>query len=924
MMSLSRQVMRRSLLVLLNGILIGALTLASSNAALAQDGGEDAFIADLFQRMSSDVRIGQLFVVAFEGTDASDASDIADLILNDHVGGVILSADHGNIVDNGDLTPIQVARLTSSLQLLAAQSSSLPAQPGATAVPFIPVFVALEQDGGGPAYSAITSGLTPQPSPMALGGTWNVADAQDVGRVVGQELSALGINFLLGPSLDVLTQPDPDGGDAGVRAFGGDPYWVGAMAGAFVRGLRDGAGGRIAVALKHFPGEGGLQHELETIDRSLDQLQRVDLAPYFALMRVPENSLRPLADAALTSHARFRGFRNLRERTDPVSVDASALETLLQLPEIAAWRNSGGLMVSGSLGDDALRRFYDPTLSTFPATQIAFDAFLSGNDLLVLNDFSLTESAVAERETIRAVIRAFQQRYREDLDFQDRVDSAVKRILRLKYRLYPGFQPADVIVQPVNVEARLRQGLPVIERVAQDTLARVYPSPAQVEVSPLPTPTSEDTFLIFTDDRFVFDCRLCPERTTLFTTAISQTLTRIASVPPEQITSLGFADLKSFLGGAPLAPNLNDAFAQADWIILAQQNLQSDVQQSDAVRLLLRDRPDLLANKRVTLFAFGPPHELSADDLRLITAGYYAAYSIGQPFVDSAVSAMYGLLQPVGAPPVGIEAVGYDLTIQIEPEPDQLIVLSVVANAPGPGTSTPEAVSLRVGDDVRIRTGTILDRNGNPVPDRTPVKFTLVYRDAGDETERVDGWTVGGVAEVVNAIKNNGRLEISAVSEPAFNSVPLRLTIADEGPTIVETVAPRPSPTPTRMPTATPTLTLTPTPTPTSVGLMVSLLGAEPRRANLIDFALSLLGVTLVGAWGYRVESRRRVEDAVDRAVRLVLWGSLCGLAVYTGYAIGLPGADALRAAFGGWTALIVTLVGAAAPWIVERVLRRP
>src|SRR3989304_6122173 len=91
--------------------------------------------------------------------------------------------------------PPQVAPLTASLQSLAARSST-PVQPGTQATPFIPLFVAMEQDGGGPAYSQITSGLTPQPSPMAIGATWNPDIAKEMGRIVGSELSAIGVNFL--------------------------------------------------------------------------------------------------------------------------------------------------------------------------------------------------------------------------------------------------------------------------------------------------------------------------------------------------------------------------------------------------------------------------------------------------------------------------------------------------------------------------------------------------------------------------------------------------------------------------------------------------------------------------------------------------------------------------------------------------------
>jgi hypothetical protein len=463
--------------------------------------------------------------------------------------------------------------------------------------------------------------------------------------------------------------------------------------------------------------------------------------------------------------------------------------------------------------------------------------------------------------------------------------------------------------------------VPVVEQIAQDALTRVYPSPAQIEAAP-PIPAPEDTFLVFTDDRLVVDCSGCPPRTTLFTNIISQTLTRVAGVPPEQIASLGFADLKAFVAGAPAAQNLGDAFAQADWIILAQQNLNLDaVSQSDAARLLLRNRPDLVAGKRVALLGFGPPYESSQDDLRPLTV-YYAAYDVAPPFVEAAVRALFGQIEPAGASPVSIEAIGYDLTTQTEPDPDQVLALSIGEASPGPGTPTPQPPSLRAGDEARIRTGLIRDRNGNPVPDGTPVRFTLVYRDAGNATEKMDVSTVNGVAEIATKIRDNGRLEITAASEPALKSVVLQMTIAEGALTVFETIEP-PTRTPTRLPTGTPTRTPTPTATATPVRYVDSLLGAEPRRANLIDFVLSLMSIGLVQAWGYRQTVRRKQEDAVDRAVRLALWGALCGLAAYTFYALGLPGADAIRAAFGSWAALIVTLAGAAAPWIVDRARQR-
>jgi hypothetical protein len=91
--------------------------------------------------------------------------------------------------------------------------------------------------------------VSSQPSAMAIGATW---DAVWRGRPanVKCELEALGINPVLGPSLDVLQDPRQIGqGDLG--AVGGDPYWAGVMGGPH-RGLHSaraaaGGGGRLGL-----------------------------------------------------------------------------------------------------------------------------------------------------------------------------------------------------------------------------------------------------------------------------------------------------------------------------------------------------------------------------------------------------------------------------------------------------------------------------------------------------------------------------------------------------------------------------------------------------------------------------------------------------------------------------------------------------
>jgi beta-N-acetylhexosaminidase len=332
-------------------LLILSCLLNAAAPVLAQDGGEEAFIAGLLPRLSPEAKVGQLFIVGFQGTEVSPGSEIAALIRDDQVGGVILSTGNGNISNEPD-TIVQVAGLTARLQNFARTTRT------ANAAPFLPLFMALRQDGDGPPQSEIIADLTPAPSYLALGATWNPANAETIGQIVGQELSAIGVNLLLGPSLDVRTQPSTAALDPGANVFGGDPHWTGVMGEAYARGLQTGSAGRLAVTAKHFPGQGSLNDASYTIDRSLNDLREIDLLPFERLMLNPSEGGRPLADAVLTTNARYRGFDgNIRERTAPLSLDSTALKTLLEQPEVTAWRDRGGLLISDAPGAVMVRDY---------------------------------------------------------------------------------------------------------------------------------------------------------------------------------------------------------------------------------------------------------------------------------------------------------------------------------------------------------------------------------------------------------------------------------------------------------------------------------------------------------------------------------------------------------------------------------------
>jgi beta-N-acetylhexosaminidase len=168
-------------------------------------------------------------------------------------------------------SPDQVRALTAAFQAAAR------ARAGAGADP--PVLVAADQEGG--QLTGLGDGTTPFAGAMALGAAGDPDLAESVGRAIGMECAALGVNVAYAPVCDLATNPRNPA--VGIRSFGDDPAQVGTLVAAFVRGLQS-AG--VAAALKHFPGIGDVaedsHHGLPALGADAAALAARELVPFRA------------------------------------------------------------------------------------------------------------------------------------------------------------------------------------------------------------------------------------------------------------------------------------------------------------------------------------------------------------------------------------------------------------------------------------------------------------------------------------------------------------------------------------------------------------------------------------------------------------------------------------------------------------------
>ena len=870
----------------------------------------------LLKSLSAEERVGQLFLITYKGTDIRENSQIYDLLITHHVGGVVLTADNNNFTAENTLNDVH--GMISTLQTSRWVQDTGGAEPDDTgnAGNYIPLFFGISQEGDLAPNDQILEGVTSLPNLMAIGATWKPSLAQSVGSIMGRELQALGFNLYLGPSLDVLNIIRAERSeDLGTRTFGADPFWVGRMGSAYIKGLHQGSGGHLAVIAKHFPGAGGsdrpTEEEVATVRKSLDALKQIELAPFFA---VTGNSadFESTADGLLVTHIRYQGFQgNIRATTRPVSLDGTSLDQLLSLPEISTWRENQGITVSDDLGSNAIRRFYDPTGVTFDARLIARNAFLAGNDLLYLNNF-IAPGDPDSYTTILNTLNHFIQKYREDPAFAERVDESVLRILTLKYRLYSNFNLNQVLTS-VERLSQIGTSESINFEVARQAVSLISPSAAELKLELPRPPGLRDRIVFLTDTIDQKQCSTCPVESILSETSFQQAVLRLygpsagGQVSSSLLSSYSFNALNLMLDDPLDQPELETDLQIATWIIVSIHQISENDPTSQAIKRLLEERPELLTNKKTIVFSFNAPYYFDTTDISKFTA-YYGLYSKIPAFLDVATRVLFQELSADGALPVSVPGIAYDLITATSPDPNQVIPLYLdVPTTPSEGTSTPmptPPTTFKIGDIIPLRTGVILDQNHHIVPDGTVVRFLFKLGGETGPIQQIEQVTAEGVASTTYRIQALGPIEISVVSEPALTSQVLQLNILEgEGgvpvfitPTSLPTLTPTPSPTPT----LTPVVTETPPP-------------SEPQAPGMGDWLLALI-LSWGGAVGIFFVGRR---FSIRWGLRWSSLAALGGMLAFFLLILGLPGAFAWleKAGTGGLAGII--LAGIITGWLL-------
>ena len=214
------------------------------------------WVDSVFDRMSEDERIGQLFmVIAYPTMETANINRFVNLINNQKIGGILFQKGE----------PDLQVRLTNRLQTEAR----------------VPLLIALDGEWG---LSMRLNNTTRFPKNMMLGAISDLDLIEQFGAEVGRQCREMGIHINFAPVVDVNSNPlNPV---IGIRSFGENPETVARKAIAYSRGLEN--AGIIAVA-KHFPGHGDTNNDshntLPTINHNIKRLNEVELYPFDRFIR---------------------------------------------------------------------------------------------------------------------------------------------------------------------------------------------------------------------------------------------------------------------------------------------------------------------------------------------------------------------------------------------------------------------------------------------------------------------------------------------------------------------------------------------------------------------------------------------------------------------------------------------------------------
>ncbi|WBA42009.1 glycoside hydrolase family 3 N-terminal domain-containing protein [Hymenobacter canadensis] len=341
------------------------------DAAKPRSVAEQNWVDSVFNSLTPDQRLGQLFMVAaYSNKDKKHAQYTEFLIKNYGIGGLMF-------LQGG---PRRQAILTNRYQAAAK----------------VPLLIAMDAEWGLDMRLDSSMHFAKQ---MTLGAMDDEQYVYQMGREIALKMKTLGVHVSFSPVVDVNSNPDNP--VIGNRSFGENKEQVAKRSVAYIRGLQDHG---IMAVVKHFPGHGDTDVDshvaLPVINSDLARLTNVDLYPF-------QQSFEAGVMGVMVGHLYMPLFDTVR------SVSATISRNLVTglLKEKMAYK---GLVFTDALNMKSVANIYKPG-------ELDALALLAGNDVLLFS------------EDVPVAIQKIKDDLASGKLVQTDIDQRVRKILRAKF-----------------------------------------------------------------------------------------------------------------------------------------------------------------------------------------------------------------------------------------------------------------------------------------------------------------------------------------------------------------------------------------------------------------------------------------------------------------------------------------------------------
>lgn len=260
----------------------------------------------------------------------------------------------------------------------------------------IPLMVSVDQEGG--SVQRLNKLYSPKatyiPNMYSLGKTKDTSLAFETGRVMAEEMGALGINVVFAPVLDIYSNPQNT--VIGKRSFSDNPDTVSNMAISLAKGLETSS---VIPTYKHFPGHGDTATDshikLPIIEKTMAELYSEELIPF-------ERAIENGAKIIMVGHI---ALPKVTGDNTPATLSKEIITGLLK-DELGF----DGIVITDALNMGALTKNYSQE-------EIYKMTVEAGADLLLMpQDPALAIKVIKENIS------------------EERIENSVKKILTFKYK----------------------------------------------------------------------------------------------------------------------------------------------------------------------------------------------------------------------------------------------------------------------------------------------------------------------------------------------------------------------------------------------------------------------------------------------------------------------------------------------------------